>query len=48
MRSDVADIRIGSGDDIDGLVWFADTSGATGDANAGAQVGAFDEKKDAK
>jgi len=45
MRRNVADIRIGSGDDIDGLVWFAHTSGATGDANAGAQVGAFDEKK---
>jgi len=44
----VADIRIGSGDDIDGLVWFAHTSGSTGDANAGAQVGAFEEKKDAK
>jgi hypothetical protein len=41
----VADIRVGSGDDIDGLVWFAYTSGATGDANAGAQVGAFEEKK---
>jgi hypothetical protein len=45
MRRNVADIRIGSCDDVDGLVWFAGTSGAADGADAGAQVGALDEKK---
>jgi hypothetical protein len=45
MRRDVADIRIGPCDDVGGLVWFVDTSRATGGAVAGPQVGAFDEKK---
>jgi hypothetical protein len=43
MRRNVADIRIGSRDDLGGLVRVADTGGATGGADACAQVGA--EKK---